>query len=233
MTAARTKAQQESVTQVNIPKTAQAMRNQLFNLGLAIQQGEWTRAAMVFAFTEPGRPGRKPANTGRTAPKKMSFEEFAKLGIVGLRTRKTVALYWKIWNESPATLKVDVEPGAVVQLPDEEEHAWEDAYRTALGIKEVPDTEQQPEPEPVAVEDTEPQESDDIDESTGSIPKAPPVPRVHAETLAKIQAAQKTLGDFTREELIELATAAMELGQAIKDQLDALDAEEKKEEANQ
>lgn len=202
-------AQQDTTVSVAIPKTREAMKNQLVSLGLAIQAGEWQRAAFVFAFTAPGKAGR-PAkgNTGRTT-RKMSFEEFAKLGIVGLRTRKTVALYWKIWNDSPSTLKVGVEPGETVQLPDEDEHPWADAYREALGVKDLPSVPGDPEQEAPA----EAPSTTESDESAAEAPEAPSRTRKVVEALRAFRT--EDLVALSAEELDELQLAAADLIEKI------------------
>jgi excisionase family DNA binding protein len=71
---------------------------------------EWTRAAIVHAFTQPGTGGprrRQPAISDR-----LSFTAFAQLGIAGLRSDSTVGKYRAAWQDAiDAGEAKPIEPG--------------------------------------------------------------------------------------------------------------------------
>lgn len=82
----------------NIPKTLEQATTRLTSLGEIVTASEWERAAIVYAFTEaPGQGKRTDLSTSREV---LSFEQFAKLKIHGLRSRDTVKLYRDRWTEA-------------------------------------------------------------------------------------------------------------------------------------
>jgi hypothetical protein len=68
----------------------------LHALGGAINAGGWATAAVVYAWTEPGRGGP------RTDPKvgQLSLRQFAELGIRGLSKLDTVSQYRSAWERA-------------------------------------------------------------------------------------------------------------------------------------
>jgi hypothetical protein len=106
--------------QVVIPASLDDATRQLEGLGRLLQARSWERAAIVFAWTEPGVPHL--ASAERTADgQRLTITEFAALDIIGLRTRESVARYRRAWE-----LAVDdgqaiaVGPGDEVTLPARE-----------------------------------------------------------------------------------------------------------------
>lgn len=80
-----------------------------------ITASEWQRAALVWAFTEEGKPGPKkdlPTNGH------LSVSSFAALEINGLTKRDTVAKYRKAWKLAIDNgFATDVKPGDLIDLP--------------------------------------------------------------------------------------------------------------------
>ncbi|SHT22110.1 Uncharacterised protein [Mycobacteroides abscessus subsp. abscessus] len=74
------------------------------------QSPEWQRAALVWAFTEEGKPGPKkdlPTN-GR-----ISISDFAGMKISGLTKRDTVSKYRRAWSQAITDgVATDVRSGA-------------------------------------------------------------------------------------------------------------------------
>ncbi|WP_074303016.1 hypothetical protein [Mycobacteroides abscessus] len=87
-------------------------------MGELITASEWQRAALVWAFTEEGKPGPKkdlPTN-GR-----ISISDFAGMKISGLTKRDTVSKYRRAWSQAIADgVATDVKPGDLIDLPDVE-----------------------------------------------------------------------------------------------------------------
>lgn len=102
---------------INIPKTIGEAQAALGDLDELITAKEWSRAAIVWAFTTPGKGGRR---TARSAVQ-LSIREFCGLGIHGLASQDTVRAYrqaweWAIINHDAA----DVQAGERADLPDVE-----------------------------------------------------------------------------------------------------------------
>jgi len=93
---------------ITIPATVEEAVTTLNGLEALLTAKEWQRAAIVAAFIKPGI--RKA--TGRF----LTTTQFRNLGITGLRTTDTVALYAQRWLD--AHDGIHPEPGAQVALPD-------------------------------------------------------------------------------------------------------------------
>jgi hypothetical protein len=98
-----------------IPSTVERAGRELANLDGLITARSWQRAAIVYAFTEPGQQGRgETSSSGR-----LSFYAFAELGIQGLRSRETVRDYYGHWQYAIDQGKAQpVGPGDRVDEPD-------------------------------------------------------------------------------------------------------------------
>ncbi|MGW5524125.1 hypothetical protein [Gordonia sp. NPDC003950] len=92
-------------TKLIIPDTIEGVKSLLTARG-------YERAAIVWAYCQP-RQGQTSGSSTRSG--KYSFEDFAALGITGLRTRKTVAGYWKRWQRAIDDGRApEVQPGTEV-----------------------------------------------------------------------------------------------------------------------
>jgi hypothetical protein len=101
---------------INVPKTVKEAQAALSDLDDLITAKEWSRAAIVWAFTEQ-RQGRRSDLAG--VPAKLSVTEFAKLGIHGLRDRGTVVAYREAWEWAVINHGApDHVPGDRIELPD-------------------------------------------------------------------------------------------------------------------
>jgi hypothetical protein len=72
---------------------------------------EWKRAAIVRAFAE-SRQGKRSDLSDSS--EKLTLAQFAKLGIVGLKDKDSVARYYRAWD---LTGLPTPEPGGMVTLP--------------------------------------------------------------------------------------------------------------------
>lgn len=104
---------------IRIPENMAEAQDRLTTLeGIATATG-WERAAIVYAFTRDDLVVK--------GDQKISFREFAKLGIAGLSSHNTVARYHDAWklaveqHDAP-----EVEPGGQVELPTAE---WPPEYK--------------------------------------------------------------------------------------------------------
>jgi hypothetical protein len=119
------------VLKTRIPATIEEASRTLAGLDRLVTATEWERAAIVYAFTDPvvGNQVRRTAG--------LSIEQFARLGIVGLKSPNSVRLYRTRWqaaiNEGAA---VPVRPGDDVELPDIS-WMW---VRTLADRKQLPPT---------------------------------------------------------------------------------------------
>jgi hypothetical protein len=102
---------------IKIP-TADELKTKLSGLDRLLTAKRWEKAAIVWAFTitgEPGRPGKEPVI--RQFP--CSISEFARLGFGGLSQRDTVTRYRKAWQDAiDLGAACSVEPGDEVDLPN-------------------------------------------------------------------------------------------------------------------
>jgi hypothetical protein len=161
-----------------VPSTKNQLVSQANRIGRAIENGEWSRAAMVFAWTEPGQAGRPKTqkNSGDVTQisTKISFSDFAALGIFGLKTRKTVAQYWHAWDNARQDGAVtDVVVGEEVSLPDEDEADWKLYYdsgaRSADKTEAVTETPADQDVSETSDESVDTATEDDVDQSTAGL----------------------------------------------------------------
>jgi hypothetical protein len=108
---------------IRIPTEIQVLRERLSGLGRLLTARKWERAAIVYAFTEPGEIGR--GRWYKPEPPKMHIREFAAQGFQGLTTNKAVSRYRDAWITAISNgWAVPVSPGQLVTLPDKEFPAW-------------------------------------------------------------------------------------------------------------
>jgi hypothetical protein len=102
---------------------ADELRAQLDGLGRLLTARKWERAAIVFAFTQVGEPGR--GRWHKPEPPRMHIREFAAQGFSGLTTNKAVSRYRDAWvsavSQGWTTL---AEPGRTAPIPDQPFPAW-------------------------------------------------------------------------------------------------------------
>lgn len=106
---------------IHIPGTIDEAVASLNGIGRLLTAKEWERAAIVYAFTQDGR--RQRASTH------VSYEQFAVLGIQGLRTRQSVAAHHDAWQQAvdDGQARGDIAPGDAVELPT---IPWGEVYDT-------------------------------------------------------------------------------------------------------
>jgi hypothetical protein len=102
------------VTTIQIPETIDAARVRLDGIESLLTATEWERAAIVWAFTEDGTNGR-PSDRKPSALSRFSAEEFAALGIQGLRSGYAVRRYRRAWSDEVG--EATIAPGDRVVLP--------------------------------------------------------------------------------------------------------------------
>ena len=110
------------MTTIKIP-TAEELRTRLNGIDRLLTATKWERAAIVFAYTEPGEVGR--GRFYKPTPPKLNIRNFAGQGYIGLSTPKAVARYREAWTTAINNgWAVPVEPGQTVELPDQPFPAW-------------------------------------------------------------------------------------------------------------
>jgi len=102
------------MTTVSIPKSVGEAQARLTDVERLLTAKEWERAAIVAAFVrlDRGNGGRKEV---RTSTHFVSAREFARRGVIGLKSDRTVSFYVKAWlgaNDGNYP-----EPGSTVTLP--------------------------------------------------------------------------------------------------------------------
>lgn len=106
------------MAKITIPRELDEARAQLDKLGALLTAKEWERAAIVYAFTEPGQGQRRDL---AGIPARLTYSAFAKLNVGGLRNRESVAAYRKAWADAILDGQaVEVGPGDVAELPARE-----------------------------------------------------------------------------------------------------------------
>jgi hypothetical protein len=101
----------KSSTTVAIPATIEEAVGALNGIDALLTAKGWERAAIVYAFTEDGQGNNQHR---RKTVNALTISEFADLGIAGLTTRETVALYRNAWLEKGDP---NISPGDTVTLP--------------------------------------------------------------------------------------------------------------------
>ncbi len=109
------KGKQLSNRRIDIPGTIDKAVNELTGIGGLLMAKEWERAAIVYAFTEPGVGGPR---TSREVVR-LGIKQFSELGIKGLATQDSVRKYrdnwqWAIDNDHVG----EVKPGDTTKLPN-------------------------------------------------------------------------------------------------------------------
>lgn len=129
------------MTRFKIPRSPEAVTDQLGEIGELLTATEWKRAALLASVVrlDPnggGRNARKPAATGGFH----SATSFSELGITGLRSKGTVTLYVQRWLE--ANDDEYPELGATVVLPEDDwppTRTGTDGYESATGVERTID----------------------------------------------------------------------------------------------
>jgi hypothetical protein len=112
--------------QVTIPDSIEGARGQLGEVADLLLAGDWRRAAIVYAFTEPQQGKRtdtqatlEEAMTSDSPVARFAITEFAALGIRGLSSHVTVRKYREAWQAAmDAGKAAEAVPGKPVELPD-------------------------------------------------------------------------------------------------------------------
>jgi hypothetical protein len=114
------------MTTVTMPASIDEAVGALTGIEKLLQAREWERAAIVATFVRAqesgGRPGKAATSRGF-----LNYDQFAALGINGLRHRDTVRMYEKRWLDVAGTAP---DPGEKVTLPTEK---WPPADRGTDG----------------------------------------------------------------------------------------------------
>jgi hypothetical protein len=105
---------------VVIPASLDDTTRELEGLGRLLQARNWERAAIVFAWTEPGVPHLASAERAADT-RRLSITAFAALDITGLRSRESVARYRRAWEMAVDDGQaIAVGPGDEAALPARE-----------------------------------------------------------------------------------------------------------------
>jgi hypothetical protein len=105
------------VTTIHIPDSMADAIKSLTGISALLTAKEWERAALVYAFTDPGsgQGRRQPLTKTR---ERLSIIEFARVGIAGLKTQDTVAMYRNAWQSAIDDGRAQpVSPGDDIELP--------------------------------------------------------------------------------------------------------------------
>lgn len=122
-----------------VPTSVDQAVESLNGLAALITASEWQRAAIVWAFTEEGKPGPGV----RTTSSAISIREFGRLGVSGLKSQDTVRKFRKAWAQAIADgHATDIGPGDLVDLPEVDWGYWD-----------TPEAEDQDESEEVGDQD--------------------------------------------------------------------------------
>lgn len=112
---------------IKIPATIEEATASLTSIDGLVTAKEWSRAAIVFAFTRNDGRGR-PAAAVNARDGAFTMKQFADLKVTGLTKRDTVARYRKAWEQAVADgHATEVEAGQKAMLPDV---PWADYYTT-------------------------------------------------------------------------------------------------------
>lgn len=114
--------------QIRVPATINEAMLSLEGIGGLLTAKQWERAAIVFAFTEPGNgQGARTDLEPRTeSGPKLSITQFAALNIIGLRTKGAVSTYRQAWQSAIDDRQAQpVSPGDQIELPST---PWKDVF---------------------------------------------------------------------------------------------------------
>lgn len=112
--------------QVKMPASLDEAVGALGGIERLLQAQEWERAAIVATFVRAEASGGRPSK-GATSSGFLNYEQFAALGIQGLRSKDTVKMYVRRWVE---TTGQHPQPGEQVMLPNDK---WPPADRGTDG----------------------------------------------------------------------------------------------------
>jgi L-fucose mutarotase/ribose pyranase (RbsD/FucU family) len=97
-----------------VPASLDEAIGNLNGLAALLTAKQWERAAIVYAFTEPGENRFSTGRSGR-----YTLADFARLNIAGLRDEETVAWVREAWQDAIKDGQtIAVQPGDHVALPD-------------------------------------------------------------------------------------------------------------------
>lgn len=103
--------------EVSVPATLDGAKGVLEGVGGLMSATHWGTAAIVYAFTED-QQGKRTDLLPTEVSEVLSIEEFAALGIRGLRTHTSVRKYRRVWQRAIDDGEAEpTEPGARVELP--------------------------------------------------------------------------------------------------------------------
>jgi hypothetical protein len=114
------------MTKVKMPASLEEAVGALSGIEKLLQAREWERAAIVATFVRPEASGGRPAKAAATSGF-LNVEQFAALGVQGLRSKDTVKMYLRRWLDASGSYP---EPGEEVTLPVEK---WPPADRGTDG----------------------------------------------------------------------------------------------------
>jgi hypothetical protein len=103
------------MTTVTIPNSKDGAIQKLIGISTLGSAIEWERAAIVATLVEAKRRGRPRAGKPRGF-RKHSINDFARLGIPGLRSPKTIRVYLRIWEMTGLPIP---NPGETINLPSQ------------------------------------------------------------------------------------------------------------------
>lgn len=113
---------------VQIPASLDEAKSALNGLGALLTAKQWERAAIVYAFTEPGngQGTRTDAQPHVSTDARLSIAAFSRLGINGLSTEWAVRSYRSAWQSAiDDGQAVPVGPGDAADLPS---LPWKDHF---------------------------------------------------------------------------------------------------------
>jgi len=113
---------------IHIPASLDEAKSALNGLGALLTAKQWERAAIVYAFTEPGN-GQGRHEPLRKSEQRLSIAALAAERIVGLESRNTVAAYRNAWQSAIDDGQAQaVGPGDQVEVPSV---PWKEAFGEA------------------------------------------------------------------------------------------------------
>jgi|GEM_PF-5783335 len=129
------------MTTITIPATRKEMVTTLTGWQNLITATQWSKAATLAAFVElPGKGGdRKSDQRSKVTFDRMTCDEFAALGIAGLRSKNTIRAYVRRWI---ATTRPIPQPGDQVDLDGLPEWDTEEAAPATAEVMPAPPTKE-------------------------------------------------------------------------------------------
>ncbi|AOW93294.1 hypothetical protein BFN03_13285 [Rhodococcus sp. WMMA185] len=200
-----------------MPTTKNQLVTQGNQIGRAIEKGQWSRAAMVYAWCAPGRNQHASTRLSDNGhPQRLTFSEFAALRIFGLRKRQTVSQYWHAWEAArvDGVVSGGIVAGEEVSLPDEDEADWQKYYDSGVKPTNKPNSDHAAEESNTS---TRPMEKPD--ETTRRV-SANPFHAALGEVYRTTKGIEKLTGAVTDVRLYEIDAARL-AGQ-IQNLIDAL-----------